>query len=60
MAENLERPAGERKCKYLEIKVIQGIKHQNCFSPRMIEINKPKDGRPLPCMGCKCGCIEFE
>jgi hypothetical protein len=60
MTEKLEKPVGERKCKFLEIKMIQGIEHQNCFSPKMIEINKSKDDKPLPCMGSRCGCIEYE
>ncbi|MDR2922276.1 MAG: hypothetical protein LBU85_02900 [Treponema sp.] len=60
MAENLDKPVGERKCKYLEIKVIQNIEHHNCSSPKMIERNKPKDGKSLSCMGSRCGCIEYE
>jgi hypothetical protein len=60
MTENLENPVGGQKCKFLETKVVQGIEHQNCFSPKMIEINKPKDGKPLPCMGNRCGCAEYE
>jgi len=60
MTENSENPVDERKCKYLEIKVVQGKKHQNCLSPKMIKINKPKDGKPLFCIGSGCGCAEYE
>jgi hypothetical protein len=60
MTENHEKPMGERKCKFLEIKVVQGIEHKNCLSPKMIEINKSKDDKPLVCIVNNCGCTEYE
>jgi len=59
MTENLEKQEGGRKCKFLEIEVVQTIEHQNCISPKMKK-NKPKDGKPLHCMGNRCGCAEYE
>ena len=58
MTENFEKLVDGRKCKFLKIEVIQNIEHQNCLSPKMIEINKPKDGKPFTCIGSRC--IEYE
>ena len=60
MADNHEKPVDGRKCKFFKIEVIQNMEHQNCLSPKMLETNKPKDDKPLACMGSKCGCIEYE
>lgn len=60
MTENLEKPEGEQKCKFLKIEITQNIEHQNCSSPKMMEINKPKDDKLFHCIGKGCGCAEYE
>jgi hypothetical protein len=60
MAENFEKPVDGRGCKFIDAKVVQGIKHENCLNPKMIEKNPSNDGKPLHCMGSRCGCAEYE
>jgi hypothetical protein len=43
-------------CKFVDSKITQGILHEYCQNQTMLEINKPKDGKPLICVGpTKCG-----
>jgi len=34
---------------------VPGILHEYCRNPTMLEINRPKDEKPLTCMGSRCG-----
>ena len=45
-----------KDCKFVDSKITQGILHEYCQNQTMLEKNKPKDGKPLVCMGPeKCG-----
>jgi hypothetical protein len=43
-------------CKFVISKITQGILHEYCKNQTMLKINKPKDDKPLICVGpTRCG-----
>ena len=47
------------KCRYLDDTPSSDIKHEICKNPKMKELNHSKDDEPLPCIGKRCNCAEY-
>jgi hypothetical protein len=44
------------ECKFYCSETVQTMRHEFCSNPKMLEINKPDNGKKLKCMGSACGC----
>jgi hypothetical protein len=49
----------ETNCKSFRTETTQGIIHKFCENPYMMERNKGTSGKPLPCMGTRCGLADY-
>jgi len=47
-----------KECKFNNFETVQGIFHEFCQNPKMLECNKVEDGKKLTCMGSDCNCWE--
>jgi hypothetical protein len=50
----------QSKCKFLVTETVLARVYENCQNPKMLAINKCESGKPLHCMGERCGNASFD